>query len=144
MPKLPSPIQALFDASIAVDMDAFLAPWHEDCLMSDSHRKYWGKDAVRRWSSCEWIGDRTKFIEIREVIEHHGCILLFAVLGGEYDAEGLPEDYLITFNFKIVDGKIARALILNSKGRRLGKMTQTRMASTTFSAPMPGVVQSSR
>ena len=72
---------------------------------------------------------------------HRGnkAVLSMIFLGGIYDAEGLPGDYVVTFNFKIVDNKIARLIILNFEGRRLGKMTQTRMASTCFSGPMPGL-----
>ena len=136
---LPAPIQALVTASENNDMKAFLAPWHEDALLTDSHRKFWGIEGVRRWASIEWIGDYVEFLEIRKVIEHRGDYIVFAVLGGIYDAEGLPADYVVTFNFKIVDGKIARLIILNFEGRRLGKMTQTRMASTCFSGPMPGL-----
>jgi len=137
--ELPAPIQALITASEKNDMEAFLAPWHDDVLLTDSHRKFWGKEGVRRWASIEWIGDYVEFKAIRNVIEHRGDYIVFAVLGGIYDTEGLPGDYVVTFNFKIADGKIARLIILNFEGRRLGKMTHTRMASTCFSAPMPGL-----
>ncbi|MBK5265187.1 MAG: nuclear transport factor 2 family protein [Alphaproteobacteria bacterium] len=136
---LPAPIQALITASEQNDMKAFLAAFHEDALLTDSHRKFWGLEGIRRWVSIEWIGDFVEFKEIRDVIEHRGDYIVFAVLGGIYDPEGLPGDYVVTFNFKIVDGKIARLIILNFEGRRLGKLTQTRMASTCFSAPMPGL-----
>ncbi|MDB5582402.1 MAG: hypothetical protein JWR80_7578 [Bradyrhizobium sp.] len=135
--SLPKPISDIIKASSDYDMDAFLDAWADDALLSDSHRKYWGKEAIRRWCSIEWVGDYVTVVEVRDVFEHHGDYLVHAVLAGIYDPEGLPSDYLGTFFFKIRDDKIVRLVILNYNGRRLGKMTQTRMASTCFSAPMP-------
>jgi hypothetical protein len=135
--NLPKAIADLAAASNAADMARFLSVWTDDALISDSHRQFWGKQAIRRWSSLEWIGDHTRFAEIRTVTEHYGDYLIEAVVAGEHDAEGLPGDYLVTFNFRLQGERISRMIILNYDGRRLGKMTATRMASTCFSAISP-------
>jgi len=135
--ELPKPIDDIIGASQRNDMDEFMAAWAADALLSDSHRKYWGKEAIRRWCSIEWVGDDVTVTEVRNVVDHHGDHIVHAVLDGVYDKNGLPVDYLGTFLFKVRNDKIVRLIILPYGGRRLGKMTQTRMASTCFSAPLP-------
>jgi len=135
--KLPKPIEAIIEASSRSNMADFLAAWADDALLCDSHRQYWGKAAIKRWCSIEWVGDDVTVAEVRDVVDHHGDFIVHAVLEGIYDKEGLPSDYLGTFFFKLRGDKIVRLIILPYNGRRLGKMTQTRMASTCFSAPMP-------
>jgi hypothetical protein len=135
--QLPKPIDDLVRASSNSDMEQFLDTWADDALLVDSHRQYWGKEAIRRWSSIEWIGDYVKFTDIRSVKKHHDELIVDAGLAGIYDTQGLPSDYVIRFHFKLRNDRIARLIILPCNGRRLGKMTQTRMASTCFSAPAP-------
>jgi hypothetical protein len=137
--SLPKPIEMIVEASRENDMASFLAAWAPDALLCDSHRQYWGIEAIRRWTSIEWTGDNVAFTEIRDVRTHGDDVLMYAVIDGIYDKEGLPNDYLSTFFFKVRDDRVARLIILPSRGRRLGKMTQTRMASTCFSAPMPSM-----
>lgn len=137
---LPKPIADLVVASSRNSMDGFLACWADDALLVDSHRRFWGKEAIRRWSSIEWVGDNVAFLEIRDVEERaDGNWVVHAVLEGVYDKEGLPDDYVCAFFFKLRGDRIVRLIILPYKGRRLGKMTQTRMASTCFSAMMPNL-----
>jgi ketosteroid isomerase-like protein len=135
--RLPAPISQIIQASVEEDMAAFLDAWAPDALLSDSHRKYWGREAIRRWSSIEWMGDHVRVTEVRDLAERGDDIVTHLVLDGVYDKQELPADYLATFLFKICDDRIARLIILPVGGRRLGKMTQTRMASTCFSGPMP-------
>jgi ketosteroid isomerase-like protein len=134
---LPAPVSQLVQASADEDMAAFLDAWAPDALLSDSHRKYWGREAIRRWASIEWLGDHVRVTEVRDLRARGEDIEAHAVLDGIYDKQELPADYLCTFLFKIRDDRIARLIILPVGGRRLGKMTPTRMASTCFSAPMP-------
>jgi ketosteroid isomerase-like protein len=134
---LLAPISQIIQASVDEDMTAFLDAWAPDALLSDSHRKYWGREAIRRWGSIEWMGDHVRVTEVRDHTARGEDILAHLVLDGIYDKQELPADYLGAFLFKIRDNRIARLVILPVDGRRLGKMTQTRMASTCFSAPMP-------
>lgn len=134
---LPAPIRRVIQASADNDMNAFLDAFADDVLFSDSHRKFWGKESLRRWASIEWIGDFVQFVDVRDIIVIREDYVVNAVIKGIYDTEGLPSDYVVTFHFKIREDRIVRLIILNSNGRRLGKMTQTRMASTCFSEPVP-------
>jgi ketosteroid isomerase-like protein len=136
---LPTAIEMLIQASRSNDMKLFMEPWADDALLSDSHRKYWGREPIRRWASIEWTGDSVTVTEVRDISIRGEDVVMHAVLDGAYDTEGLPIDYVCAFLLKIHDGQIVRLLILPVGGRRLGKMTQTRMASTCFSAPMPGL-----
>jgi ketosteroid isomerase-like protein len=142
--RIPAPISQIIQASVDEDMAAFLAPWAPDALLSDSHRKYWGREAIRRWASIEWMGDHVRVTEVRDLTARGEDIVAHLVLDGIYDKQELPADYVGTFLFKIRDGRVARLIILPVNGRRLGKMTQTRMASTCFSAPMPVVPAAGR
>lgn len=136
---LPKSIELLIQASRDNDLKMFMESWADDALLSDSHRKYWGTEPIRRWASIEWTGDNVGVTEVRDISTRGEDVVMHAVLDGAYDKEGLPIDYVGTFLLKIRDGRIVRLVILPVDGRRLGKMTQTRMASTCFSAPMPGL-----
>ena len=136
---LPPTIGKLIEASRSKDLNLFMELWADDALLSDSHRKYWGRDPIRRWASIEWTGDSVTVTDVRDISICGEDLVMHAVLDGAYDTEGLPVDYVCAFLLKIHNGLIVRLLILPVGGRRLGKMTQTRMASTCFSAPMPGL-----
>lgn len=141
---IPAPIGQIIRASVEEDMAAFLDAWVPDALLSDSHRKYWGREAIRRWGSIEWMGDHVRVAEVRDLTERGDDIVAHLVLDGIYDKQELPVDYVGTFLFKVRGDRIARLIILPVHGRRLGKMTQTRMASTCFSASMPAVTAPGR
>jgi hypothetical protein len=63
---LLAPISQIIQASVDEDMTAFLDAWAPDALLSDSHRKYWGREAIRRWGSIEWMGDHVRVTEVRD------------------------------------------------------------------------------
>ncbi|MFD8339292.1 nuclear transport factor 2 family protein [Streptomyces solisilvae] len=136
---VPKALQTLVKASELNDMDLFLSAWADDALLCDSHRLFWGKDAIRRWCSIEWTGDQVTIDKIKDVGELHGQHIVHMVLNGTYEKEGLPEEFLVAFLTTIRDDRIVRMVILPHGGRRLGQLTQTRVASTCFSAPVPGL-----
>ncbi|MEU1597946.1 nuclear transport factor 2 family protein [Streptomyces sp. NPDC005708] len=136
---LPEPLTTLVKASELNDMDLFLSAWADDALLCDSHRQFWGKEAIRRWCSIEWTGDQVTIDEIKAVDEIHGQHIVHMVLNGTDEKEGLPEEFLVAFLTTIRDDRIVRMVILPHGGRRLGQLTQTRVASTCFSAPVPAL-----
>jgi hypothetical protein len=135
---LPQPIEELFNAANSFNLDDFMKPFADDALVNDAHRQYWGKNAIRRWSSIEIVGDRATF-HACDVIDHHGEVIVMAEIDGDYDKEGLPVPYIMSLFFTLRGDKIVRLIVLPINGRKLGKMTPTRQASTCFSAPVPTV-----
>lgn len=136
---IPKPLQTLVEASELNDMEMFLSAWSDDALLCDSHRYFWGKEAIRRWVAIEWTGDQVTIDEIKSVDEQYGQHIVHAVLNGAYEKEGLPEEFLVALLTTIRDDRIVRMVILPHGGRRLGQLTQTRVASTCFSSPVPAL-----
>jgi hypothetical protein len=64
----------------AFDEDAMVATFADDALVNDTHREFWGVDAIRRWAAREIVGDRVT-LEVTEVIERYGQ----TIVRGRYD-----------------------------------------------------------
>lgn len=138
-PAFDRVINRIAEASAENNMDKYLEPWAEDGLLVDSHRKFWGVEAVRRYASLEWIGDSVTVAQVCDVAGDGPNYVAHILLEGDYSTDGLPSDLVMTFIMKLNREKIARLIVLPSNGRRLGKLTPTRLASTCFAAPLPWV-----
>lgn len=56
----------------------------------------------------EFVGDHVT-MEVHEVIDHYGDIIVRARYDGSYDKMNLPDESVMTSYFSIRDGKIAVA-----------------------------------
>lgn len=133
--NLPKPVADLVDATNRFDLDAFMEPFADDCMINDRHRQFWGKDAVRKWSEIEIVGDHVT-MDVREVIDHHGDIILTAKLGGDFDKSELPEDFGLVFYITLRADKIVQIILMPEAGRVLSKATPTSEAATHYSDPL--------
>src|SRR5580704_4905292 len=79
----------------AFDLDRIVATFAPDAYVNDNRREIWGTDAIRAFIAKEFVGDRVT-MEIREVIDHHGDIIVRAKYDGTYDKTNLPDELVMT------------------------------------------------
>jgi hypothetical protein len=97
----------------AFDTDAIVATFADDALVSEAHREFWGKGAIRRWVAKEMVGDRVT-IEVTEVIDHYGQRIVRGRYDGEYDKTTLPDELTLTNYFTVRDGKIGSLIVIRN------------------------------
>ena len=95
----------------ASDTDAIVATFAEDAYVNDNRREIVGIGAVRRWVEKEIVGDKVT-IEVREVLEHYGDIIVRGAYDGEYDKTNLPQELILTNYFSVRDGKIVSLAVI--------------------------------
>jgi len=71
----------------------------------------WGTDAIRAFVAKELTGDHVT-MEVLEVIDHFGDIIVRARYDGTYDKSNLPDELILTNYFAIRDGKITSLAII--------------------------------
>jgi SnoaL-like domain len=97
----------------AFDEDAIVATFAGDALVNDTHREFWGTEAIRRWVARELVGDRVT-IEVTEVFDHHGDTIVRGRYDGNYDKANLPDELILTSYFTVRDGKIVTLIIIRN------------------------------
>jgi hypothetical protein len=111
---LPGVVAEHIAAVNAFDTDGIVATFAPDALVNDAHREFWGTDAIRRWVAKEMVGDRVT-LEITEVIDHHGQLIVRGRYDGDYDKTNLPPGELIMTNyFTVRDNKIDSLFIIRN------------------------------
>ena len=58
----------------------------------------WGTNAIRAFLGKEIVGDRVT-LEVREVLDHYGDIIVRARIDGTYDKTNLPDELVLTSYF---------------------------------------------
>src|SRR5215475_10989643 len=89
----------------AHDTDAIVALFATDAYVNDARREINGTDAIRRWIEKEIIGDSVT-MEVREVREHYGQVIVSSSYDGTFDRTNLPAELILTDYFQVLDGKI--------------------------------------
>ena len=79
--------------------------------MNDARREINGVDAIRGWVTKEMVGDHVT-MDVREVIDHYGDILVRARYDGTYDKTNLPDEFVMTSYFGLRDGKITSLAVI--------------------------------
>jgi hypothetical protein len=111
--ELPAIVAEHIAAVNAMDTDRIVATFAPDAYVNDNRREIWGTDAIRAFMAKEFVGDHVT-MEVREVIDHHGDILVRARYDGTYDKTSLPGDLVMTSYFGIREGRIiSLAVIFN-------------------------------
>ena len=95
------------------DTDAIVATFAEDAYVNDNRREISGIDAIRRWVEKEMVGDKVT-LDVRDVVDHYGDIIVRAAYDGQYDKTNLPDELVMSNYFSVRDGKIiSLAVIFN-------------------------------
>jgi hypothetical protein len=99
----------------AFDVDAVVATFAPDAYVNDNRREIKGIDAIRRWVQREMVGDKVT-LDVREVVDHYGDIIVRAAYDGDYDKSRLPPGELIMSSyFSVRDGRIISLAIINNQ-----------------------------
>jgi hypothetical protein len=95
----------------AQDIDAATATFAPDAYVNDNRREFVGIDAIRRWITKEMVGDKVT-IDVREVLDHHGDIIVRGAYDGTFDRTNLPDEIILTNYFSVRDGKIVSLVVI--------------------------------
>jgi len=109
--QLPPVVAEHIAAVNAFDTDAIVATFAPDAYVNDNRREIWGTEAIRKFMAKEFVGDQVT-MDVREVIHHHGDIIVRAKYDGTYDKTNLPEELIMSSYFSIRDGKIVGLAVI--------------------------------
>jgi ketosteroid isomerase-like protein len=109
--ELPASIAEYIDAVNALDTDRIVATFAPDAYVNDNRREISGTEAITAFFAKEFVGDHVT-MEVREVVDHYGDILVRARFDGTYDKTNLPDDLVMTSYFSVRDGKIVSLAVI--------------------------------
>jgi hypothetical protein len=95
----------------AFNIDRIVATFTPDAYVNDNRREIWGTDAIRAFMAKEFVGDHVT-MEVREVLDHYGDIIVRARYDGTYDKTNLPDELVLTSYFGICDDKITSLTVI--------------------------------
>ena len=108
---LPPIVAEHINAVNAFDTDRIVNTFAPDAYINDNRREIWGTDAIRAFMAKEFVGDHVT-MDVREVIDHYGDIIVRAKYDGTYDKSNLPGELIMTSYFGIRDGKIVSLAVI--------------------------------
>jgi hypothetical protein len=114
IPELPTIVSEHIDAINSFDTDRIVSTFAEDAYVNDNHREIWGRDAIWKFMDKEFVGDRVS-MEVREIVDNYGDIIVRAKYDGTYDKTNLPEDLIMSSYFSIRDGKIVSLIVVHNQ-----------------------------
>ena len=109
--ELPPIVAEHIAAVNAFDTDRIVGTFAPDAYVNDNRREIWGTDAIWKFMNKEFVGDHVT-MDVKEVIDHHGDILVRAKYDGTYDKTNLPHELIMTSYFAIRDGKITSLTVI--------------------------------
>jgi hypothetical protein len=109
--ELPAIIAEHIRAVNAFDTEAIVATFADDAYVNDNRREIWGRDAIRRFMAKEFVGDSVT-MEVLEVVDHYGDIIVRARFDGTYDKSNLPDELVMSSYFGIRNGKIVSLAVI--------------------------------
>ena len=109
--ELPPIVAEHIAAVNAFDTDRIVNTFAHDAYVNDNRREIWGTDAIWKFMNKEFVGDHVT-MDVREVIDHYGDIIVRAKYDGTYDKTNLPEELIMTSYFAIRDGKITSLAVI--------------------------------
>jgi hypothetical protein len=112
--ELPAVIAEHIAAVNAFDAGRILTTFAPDAYVNDNRREIWGAAAIREFMVKEFAGDRVT-MEVREVIDHYGDVIVRARYDGDYDKTNLPEELIMTSYFSVRDGKIVSLAVIRNQ-----------------------------
>jgi hypothetical protein len=108
---LPAVVAEHIAAVNAFDTERIVATFATDAYVNDNRREIRGVEAIRRFIAKEFVGDHVT-MEVREVIDHHGDIIVRARYDGNYDKTNLPDELVMSSYFALRDGKIVSLAVI--------------------------------
>ena len=112
--ELPPIVAEHIAAVNAGDTDAIVATFAPDAYVNDARREINGVDAIRRWVAKEMVGDHVT-MEVREIVDNYGDIVVRAKYDGTYDKTNLPDELIMSSYFSLRDGKIVSLAVIRNQ-----------------------------
>jgi hypothetical protein len=112
--ELPSIVAEHIAAVNAFDTERIVATFAPDAYVNDNRREIWGTDAIRAFMAKEFVGDHVT-LDVTEVIDHYGDIIVRARYDGTYDKTNLPAELIMTSYFGVRDGRIVSLAVINNQ-----------------------------
>lgn len=109
--EVPGVVAAHIAAINASDVDAVMATFAPDAIVNDNRREIAGVDAIRRFVEAEIVGDHVT-MEVTDVIDHYGDIIVRARYDGTFDKTNLPAELVLTNYFILRDDRIVTLVII--------------------------------
>jgi hypothetical protein len=94
-----------------LDLDRIMATFAPDAYVNDDRREIWGTEAIRAFMAKEFVGDHVT-MEVGEVVDHYGDMIVRARYDGTYDKTNLPDELILTSYFGICDDKITSLTVI--------------------------------
>jgi hypothetical protein len=93
------------------DLDRIVATFTPDAYVNDNRREILGTEAIRAFMAKEFVGDHVT-MEVRQVLDHYGDIIVRARFDGTYDKTHLPDELIMTSYFGVCDDKITSLTVI--------------------------------
>jgi hypothetical protein len=95
----------------AHDLDRIVGTFAPDAYVNDNRREIWGTEAIRAFMAKEFVGDHVT-MEVGEVLDHYGDMIVRARYEGTYDKSNLPDELILTSYFGVCDDKITSLTVI--------------------------------
>jgi hypothetical protein len=112
--KLPTAVATYIQASNQFDLRSTVDAFAEDAMVVDANREFWGKHAIAQFLEREIIGPKVT-MEVRQIVEHHGDVIVAAEVDGNFDKANLPKPLILAFHFWTQRGKIAQMIVVTKQ-----------------------------
>jgi hypothetical protein len=112
--EAPSVIAEHINAVNAFDVERIMATFSTNAYVNDNHREIWRQDRIRAFFTREFVGDHVT-MEITEVIDHEGDVIVRARYDGTYDKTNLPDELILTSYFSLRSGKIISLTVIHNQ-----------------------------
>jgi hypothetical protein len=109
--ELPAIVAEYISAVNDFDTDRIIATFAPDAYVNDNRREIWGTESIRAFMAKEFVGDHVT-MEVREVIDHYGDVIVRARFDGTYDKANLPDELVMDSYFSIREGRIVSLTVI--------------------------------
>jgi hypothetical protein len=109
--ELPPIVAEHFAAVNAFDTDRIVNTFAADAYVNDNSREIWGADAVRKFMDKEIVGYHVT-MQVEQIIDNYGDIIVRAKWDGTYDKTNLPDELIVTSYFSLRDSKIVSLSVI--------------------------------
>ena len=109
--ELPPIIAEHFNAVNAFDTDRIVATFADDAYVNDHRNVFDGIAEIRSWVEKEIVGDNVT-VDVLDVTDHYGDIIVRGRYDGTYDKTNLPDELILTHYFSVRDNQIVSLIII--------------------------------
>jgi hypothetical protein len=109
--ELTGVIAEHFSAVNSSDTDAIVATFADDAFVNDHRNVFDGAAAIRDWIEREIVGDHVT-IDVVDVRDHYGDVIVEGRYDGTFDRTNLPDDFVLTHYFSVRGDKIVSLIII--------------------------------